>query len=74
MAKSSLLSQHKLVDYKHICADTLVKGVTRLQGQLLDGRPVGRGRVQPTHVGMTAGAQHKLPRLPQQPATDLRAG
>ena len=26
MVKSSLLSQHKLVDYKHVCANTLVKG------------------------------------------------
>ena len=26
MAKSYLLSQHKLVDYKHSCANTLVNG------------------------------------------------
>ena len=40
-----------------------IPGDTRLQGQLLDGRPVGRGRVQMTHMRMTAGAQHKLPLL-----------
>ena len=51
VAKSSLFSQHKLVDYKHVCANTLVK----TQGRDVDlpnlPRNVPRGESYYLYIG-----------------------
>ncbi len=43
MAKSSLLSQHKLVDYKHICANNLYKDMD-VHLSLEAGQAAGQGQ------------------------------